>query len=123
MLQLALLFVAWSSVAAMAQDAEAPARPVTIRDVKFSGAGCLAGDAIGSFDDTRTRATLIFSSNIASAGTGVSAGSRRKNCEMELSLASSGAEPTAKVLVIIRGHAELPASTPSASRRPIAPDT
>lgn len=108
-LQLALLFIVWSSAAALAQDAAPSARPVTIRDVKFSGAGCLAGDAIGSFDDSRTRATLIFSSNVASAGPGLAAGSRRKTCEVELNLASTGAESASKVLLIVRGHAELPA--------------
>jgi hypothetical protein len=112
-LQLALLFIVWVSTAAMAQDAELSARPVTIRGVKFSGAGCLAGDAIGSFDDSRTRATLIFSANIASAGPGLAAGSARKTCDVELNLASTGAEVTTKVLLIVRGHAELPAGASS----------
>jgi len=92
----------------LAQESSTSDRPVKVRDVKFNGSGCLPGAAIESLDESRTRATIIFSANTAAAGQGIAAGDSRKSCEVAMTLAVSGDEPESKVLLILRGHAELP---------------
>jgi hypothetical protein len=101
-----LAIVAGAPVAA--QEAPIPARSVQVRDVRFSGSGCLAGAAIESLDDSKSRATIIFSANTAASGRGIAASDARKSCEVALSLSVSGDEPESKVRLILRGHATLP---------------
>jgi hypothetical protein len=89
--------------------AEPETLPVTVRGVTFQGNGCGPGSAVDSFDESRTRVTLIFSANLVAAGQGMSAGDTRRRCEIGFALTVKPGQNEQKALLVVRGHATLPA--------------
>jgi hypothetical protein len=89
-----------------------------IQSITYGGSGCPQGSVGSSFANDRLSATLIFDSNVASAGQGIPVTESHKGCQLNINVRVPNGSGAYCARLAYRGYFQLPAgaaATASAS--------